>query len=401
MTTKAIQYSRFKRKPSSQISNNHRSRQSSTHQSLLSGNKKTKSKTKPTTTDAKMEKIRKPPIDKTHIDLKFTINKLKTVRYPGHPLPVVAESEFASLGSVAPKVRFPEGPFGDHYGCYSPQHNYPVFQCHKILCAKDANFPATVVSKPRQEDFYIVDYLQKLLSPLFPLVMPGVRDLLSYGETGFHALASAVVKERYPREAMVSAVRILGEGQLSLTKFLLVTDAAVDLKNSKLLLQHILERADFATDLYIFNRLSMDTLDYVGPEVNKGSKGILLGVGEKCRNLPGNFTGELPGFCKKAEAFCPGCLVVEGEMFERDKNLAERISGHSAFKDFPLIVLVDDIKKTLHSTAAFLWTAFTRMEPAGDFPNEKMIAPMAPVLNRKKYLGVSDCLATRAAQGVS
>ena len=52
-----------------------------------------------------------------------------------------------------------------------------------------------------------------------------------YGDTGFHSLAAAVVRERYKREAMMSAFRILGEGQLSLTKFLLVTDAAIDLKD--------------------------------------------------------------------------------------------------------------------------------------------------------------------------
>jgi hypothetical protein len=43
------------------------------------------------------------------------------------------------------------------------------------------------VGKPRQEDFFIGDYLQELLSPLFPVVMPAVRDLWSYGETGFHS----------------------------------------------------------------------------------------------------------------------------------------------------------------------------------------------------------------------
>jgi len=56
--------------------------------------------------------------------------------------------------------------------------------------------------------------LQSLLSPLFPLVMPSVRDLWTYGETGFHSLAAAVVRERYPREALVAGFRILGEGQL-------------------------------------------------------------------------------------------------------------------------------------------------------------------------------------------
>ena len=93
---------------------------------------------------------------------------------------------------------------------------------------RDAIYPATVVGKPRQEDFFIGDLLQELLSPLFPLVMPAVEQLWSYGETGYHSLAAAVVKQRYPREAMASAFRILGEGQLSLQKFLLLTDRAVD-----------------------------------------------------------------------------------------------------------------------------------------------------------------------------
>jgi UbiD family decarboxylase len=110
---------------------------------------------------------------------------------------LVAEAEFALVGHVPPYQRKLEGPFGDHYGYYSLQHDYPVFQADAVFHRKDAIYPATVVGKPRQEDFYIGDYLQELLSPLFPVVMPAVRDLWSYGETGFHSLAAAVVQERY------------------------------------------------------------------------------------------------------------------------------------------------------------------------------------------------------------
>ena len=76
---------------------------------------------------------------------------------------------------------------------------------------RDAIFPATVVGKPRQEDFFIGDLLQELLSPLFPLVMPGVVDLWSYGETGYHSLAAAVVQasatsaRRWPPRSASSA----------------------------------------------------------------------------------------------------------------------------------------------------------------------------------------------------
>ncbi|HEX7184380.1 MAG TPA: UbiD family decarboxylase, partial [Thermoanaerobaculia bacterium] len=179
---------------------------------------------------------------------------------PGfHPL--IAGAEFALIGRVPPRERRPEGPFGDHYGYYSLRHDYPVFQVERIAHRRDAIYPATVVGKPRQEDFFIGDLLQELLSPLFPLVMPAVEQLWSYGETGYHSLAGAVVKQRYKREAMASAFRILGEGQLSLTKFLLVTDRPVDLKDFPATLQHVLERTHPETDLYVFSNLSMDTLD--------------------------------------------------------------------------------------------------------------------------------------------
>jgi len=115
---------------------------------------------------------------------------------------LIAECEFALVGHVPPQERKPEGPFGDHYGYYSLQHDYPVFHADAVFHRKDAIYPATVVGKPRQEDFFIGDYLQELLSPLFPVVMPAVRDVWSYGETGFHSLAAAVVKERYAREGL-------------------------------------------------------------------------------------------------------------------------------------------------------------------------------------------------------
>src|SRR3954471_3885680 len=173
------------------------------------------------------------------------------------PHRLVADAEFALIGEVAPGERRPEGPFGDHYGYYSLQHDYPVFHVKAVFHRRDAIYPATVVGKPRQEDFFIGDYLQQLLAPLFPLVMPSVRDLWSYGETGFHSLAAAVVHERYGREALVSGFRILGEGQLSLTKFLFLTDRRVDLTNFRATLEHVLAHTNPETDLYVFSPLSM------------------------------------------------------------------------------------------------------------------------------------------------
>jgi UbiD family decarboxylase len=293
-------------------------------------------------------------------------SKIETAENPlsGHHR-LIAEAEFAICGRVAPNERRPEGPFGDHYGYYSLVHDYPVFRADAVFHRKDAIYPATVVGKPRQEDFFIGDYLQELLSPLFPLVMPSVRDLWSYGETGFHSLAAAVVRERYAREALSAGFRILGEGQLALTKFLLLTDRPQNLRDFWTVLECVLERVDWASDFFIFDRTSFDTLDYASGTINHGSKAILVGVGEKRRELTREFRGSLPGGVRSAHVACGGCLALETESFDSDKSIGERIAAADAFREFQMIVLLDDIE--LAKTAdKFLWAAWTRFNPSTD-----------------------------------
>ncbi|MBB6670925.1 UbiD family decarboxylase [Cohnella nanjingensis] len=293
--------------------------------------------------------------------------KLPMVEDPlgGHRIP--AEAEFAIAGRVPPHVRRPEGPFGDHFGYYSLQHDFPVFNVDHVWHRKGAIYPATIVGKPRQEDYYLGEFLQRLLSPAFPMVMPGVRSLWTYAETGFHALAAAVVRESYSREALVTAFSILGQGQLSLTKFLMLTDRPVELENFRLLLQTVLERFDPQQDLFIFDNTSHDTLDYTGRRLNHGSKAVLMGVGDPIRELPFEYAGgDLPGIAK-IRAFCPGCLVVSGASFTEDPELAERLAQQLSGGEFPwpMVVLADDAR-IADSERQFLWTVFTRFNPAHD-----------------------------------
>lgn len=292
--------------------------------------------------------------------------KIKTAQNPlanGHRL--IAEAEFAICGKVPPYLRRPEGPFGDHYGYYSLQHDYPIFQAEAVFHRKDAIYPATVVGKPRQEDFFIGDYLQELLSPLFPLVMPAVKDLWSYGETGFHSLAAAVVKERYSREALGAGFRILGEGQLSLTKFLLLTDKEQNLRDFKSLFEYILKRVNWESDFFIFDRTSFDTLDYASGKINHGSKAMLVGVGDAIRELNYEFNGTLPVGIKQAKVFCGGVLVLETDEYEKDKDLPERISKLDDFDQFQVVVLHDKIEYA-DSADKFLWATWTRFNPSTD-----------------------------------
>ena len=292
--------------------------------------------------------------------------RLPMARNPvaGHPHPLVSTCEYALVGHVKPHDVQPEGPFGDHYGYYSLKHDYPVLHVDAVCHRRNAVWPATVVGKPRQEDVYIGDYLTKLLSPIFPLVMPSVKQLWTYGETGYHSLAAASVEERYQREAMQSAFRILGEGQLSLTKFLWLIDGDVDLQDPRAVLEYLLARFNPETDLYVISNLSMDTLDYAGPEVNLGSKGVMLGIGDPVRELPRSFSGPLPGGVAHAVPFCGGVLVIDGPSHEADPDFLEQVIGK--LEGWPLIVLVDDAERAASTPTRFLWNTFTRFEPAAD-----------------------------------
>lgn len=298
--------------------------------------------------------------------------KINLISDSSSALPIVAEAEFCLSGTVDPNEVRLEGPFGDHYGYYSLQHDYPVFRCQKVFRKPNPIYPATVVGKPRQEDFFIGEYLQNVLRPLFPVVMPNVLDLWSYGETGFHSLAAAVIKQRYKREALSAGFRILGEGQLALTKFLLLVDTPQDLTNFRALLEFVLERADFRTDLYVFSNSAMDTLDYAGPKVNEGSKGLLLASGRPVRELPGAFSGSIPAGVRRAVPFCRGCLVVEGPAYDAEPDFVHRIARHPEFASWPLIVVSDDAATCASSDRQFLWMVFTRFEPAADIHAAKV-----------------------------
>lgn len=284
----------------------------------------------------------------------------------GHRIP--AEAEFAISGLVSPHERRPEGPFGDHYGYYSLTHDFPVLHVNHMWHRKDAIYPATIVGKPRQEDYYIGEFLQRLLSPAFPIVMPSVKALWTYAETGFHALASAVVRESYSREALVSAFRMLGEGQLSLTKFLILTNKSVDLENIAELLETVLERFNPHTDLFIFNKTSHDTLDYTGQQLNHGSKAVLMGIGDPIRELPHTYDEGNIREINHVTPYCGGCLIVSGKDYSQEPLLAERVLGYLQEKNtsWPMIFLVDDVEEVVNNQTSFLWTVFTRFNPATD-----------------------------------
>ncbi len=198
------------------------------------------------------------------------------LRQSGHRIP--AQAEFVLEGSVAPGDMRQEGPFGDHLGHYSHSAQFPVFRVERLLARQDAIFPATVVGKPPQEDYYIGEALQELTLPLLKFTKPAVADLWAYPETGFHPLAVASVRERYPHEALKHALGLLGEGQLSLTKVLILVPAGVNVRDFAAVSNALWANLDPSSGLHLLAPTAQDTLDFTGPALNTGSRLILLAL---------------------------------------------------------------------------------------------------------------------------
>jgi len=287
----------------------------------------------------------------------------------GHRIP--ARAEFVLEGTVSPGDLRTEGPFGDHLGHYSHSAEFPVFRVDRLLARSDAIYPATVVGKPPQEDFYIGRAIQQMTLPLLKLVKPGISDLWAYPETGFHPLAVAAVKQRYSREGLKHAMGLLGEGQLSLTKVLIVVDEDADVRNFAEVSKAIWGNLDTADGLHLLAPTAQDTLDFTGPSMNTGSRLILLATGRNggpLRSTPPAdppSPDEIAGGVSAMVRIGPAVLVVQVRD-DADKDAILRALGeHPATREYLFQVMVSQ-DVPLDDPAMILWGWFTRFDPLAD-----------------------------------
>lgn len=188
---------------------------------------------------------------------------------------VPADAEFILEGTVHLTELRMEGPFGDHFGHYSHASKFPVFHISKITHRKNPIYPATVVGRPPMEDKYLGNATQQVLGPLIRLIHPEIRNLWAYYEAGFHNLLVVSVEERYQKEAMKTALSIMGEGQLSLTKCIVTVSEDVNPRDFNAVLKAIRENFDPAYDFIMIPKVPLDTLDFTSYKMNLGSKMIV------------------------------------------------------------------------------------------------------------------------------
>lgn len=308
-------------------------------------------------------------------------------------LPIYAQADFCIVGHVDPTAPLKsEGPFGDHLGYYSLTHDFPVLQVEKVYHRRDAIWPFTVVGRPPQEDTTFGQLIHELTGDVIPTVLPGVKAVHAVDAAGVHPLLLAIGSERYtpftqttrPEELLTQANAILGQGQLSLAKFLLIVngydDESLDIHDIPAFLQHLLRRVDWRRDLHFHTQTTIDTLDYSGDALNAGSKVVIAAAGPPIRDLATELPGDLslPDGFKNPRLVLPGIIALEGppaisnlksQIPNPKSESPELVQFCNAFQttnQLPLLVITDDSNFASWSINNFLWVTFTRANPAAD-----------------------------------
>lgn len=317
---------------------------------------------------------------------RFSLDRWKDAKSGQRIRQVVSsDADFCITGIVEPDLK-PEGPFGDHLGYYSLEHEFPVLRVNAVYHRKNAVWPFTVVGRPPQEDTIFGELIHELTGPMVPVSVPGLRSMHAVDQAGVHPLMLAIGEERYipyekdriPAEILTVANAILGFGQASLAKYLWIAayQDNPDLSTQRIqeFFDHMLRRVDWRRDVHFQTSTTMDTLDYSGVSINRGSRVVIAAAGMPRRELARKVPDvRLPDNIKDPAVIFPGLLSLKGPEF---KNEADRVhidnlcavlsEQKGGLEGFPLIIVSDDSDFTSRNLDNFLWVTFTRSNPSHD-----------------------------------
>ena len=300
---------------------------------------------------------------------------------------ISTDADFVITGEVYPGENKPEGPFGDHLGYYSLRHSFPLMKVHKVFAKKNAIWPFTVVGRPPQEDTSFGRLIHEITGSALQAEIPGLKEVHAVDAAGVHPLLLAIGSERYtpyaparqPAEILTIANHILGTGQLSLAKFLLITaddSNMLGTNNIQSYFEYILQRIVLTRDIHFYTNTTIDTLDYSGTSLNTGSKVVIAAYGDTIRTL----ITEVPDFLKELQGFEIAALVIPGVIALQAKSfvsyeIAEREietlnlqlkSKTDQLQSVPLLIVCNDSHFVSSNLNNFLWVTFTRCNPSHD-----------------------------------
>ncbi len=292
------------------------------------------------------------------------------------------DADFVITGTIQKNKKMPEGPFGDHLGYYSLQHDFPMMKVDRVYHRKDPLWHFTVVGRPPQEDSSFGYLIHKIVKDLTPGEFPGLVAINAVDAAGVHPLLLAIGQERYmpfrdqtPEEILTIANRILGSGQTSLAKFLWIAaeHEGLDIYDYPAFFKHMLERVDWSYDLHFQTNTTMDTLDYSGDGWNAGSKVVIA-----CnRPVQSQLSTNLPKLVdvegvSDVVSVMDGVIGITYDEFSTYESAISEIDNFCKagetidFTGVKLIVLCDDAPFLAEEINNFLWVTFTRANPSHD-----------------------------------
>jgi UbiD family decarboxylase len=277
---------------------------------------------------------------------------------------VPANAEIVLEGRVPAKERRIEGPFGDHFGHYSEAAEFPVFHISTITRRRNAIYAATVVGKPPQEDKFLGIAAGEMIGPLIKLINPNIVDMCAYVGAGFHNLLVVSLKERHPKEVLKTAMSLLGTGQLSLTKVMVLVGPDRDPKDFRAVLRDLWHRFEPEDHMWLLPFAPLDTLDFTSFKMHVGSKLVLDASGDIIKK-EGPPSGVDPSAVDSRiqdwRLLDGGFLLVVPRENPRDvlKKLVE-----AALPVRIVVAVSPDVR--LDDDEQVQWGVFTRFDPARD-----------------------------------
>ena len=278
---------------------------------------------------------------------------------------VPANAEIVLEGIVPAHERRKEGPFGDHFGHYSEASAFPVLRLRRVTRRKNAIYAGTVVGKPPQEDKFIGQAADEMIGQLIRLINPNIVAMRAYAGAGFHNLLVVCLQERHPKERLKTAMSLLGTGQLSLTKVLILVGPHQPAGVFQPILREVWHRFDPEDHMWLIPIAPLDTLDFTSFKMHVGSKLVIDAAGEIINQAaPPQNIDDPQRYDRRIEKYRlldGGFLVIV--VRQQAREILEGLIKVGLSVRF-IVAVSPDVK--LDDDENLQWGIFTRFDPARD-----------------------------------
>ena len=199
--------------------------------------------------------------------------KTEVVQCLTHDLQVPASAEIVLEGFIYPDETAIEGPYGDHTGYYNEQERFPVFTIERMTMRRNPIYHSTYTGKPPDEPAILGVALNEVFVPLLQKQFTEITDFYLPPEGCSYRMAIVSMKKQYPGHAKRVLFGVWSFlRQFMYTKFIIVTDEDIDIRDWKEVIWAITTRVDPARDTLIVENTPIDYLDFASPVSGLGGK---------------------------------------------------------------------------------------------------------------------------------